>query len=110
MASRRAKKLAYIRSQTWSSNYCSRYSETPQSVCAEVLLQWQCRKTRLANQLFTNISQHSPPLSLYPASQRVTYLYYLGRFHFSNNHFYRAQLCLQEAYNQCHAKAVSQRQ
>lgn len=52
---------------------------------------------------------HSPPLRLYPASQRVTYLYYLGRFHFSNNHFYRAQLCLQEAYNQCHARCIGQR-
>jgi nuclear mRNA export protein PCID2/THP1 len=39
----------------------------------------------------------------------VTYLYYLGRFLFSNNHFYRAQLCLQEAYNQCHARCVNQR-
>ncbi|KAH8804642.1 COP9 signalosome-like protein complex subunit 12 [Xylogone sp. PMI_703] len=72
-------------------------------------LLFQCRKTRLANQLFTNISQHSPPLSLYPASQRVTYLYYLGRFHFSNNHFYSAQLCLQSAYNQCHARCTNQR-
>ncbi|KAF4635883.1 hypothetical protein G7Y89_g2201 [Cudoniella acicularis] len=72
-------------------------------------LLFQCRKTRLANQLFTNISQHSPPLALYPASQRVTYLYYLGRFLFANNHFYRAQLCLQSAYDQCHAKCINQR-
>lgn len=72
-------------------------------------LLFQCRKTRLANQLFTNISQHSPPLALYPASQRVTFLYYLGRFQFSNNHFFQAQQCLQEAYNQCHAKCISQR-
>ncbi|KAH6673552.1 COP9 signalosome-like protein complex subunit 12 [Halenospora varia] len=72
-------------------------------------LLFQCRKTRLANQLFTNISQHSPPLALYPASQRVTYLYYLGRFLFANNHFYRAQLCLQSAYDQCHARCINQR-
>lgn len=69
----------------------------------------QCRKTRLANQLFTNISQHSPPLSLYPASQRVTYLYYLGRFQFSNGHFFQAQLSLQAAYDQCHRQAIKQR-
>ncbi|KAL3421111.1 cop9 signalosome complex subunit 12 [Phlyctema vagabunda] len=72
-------------------------------------LLFQCHKTRLANQLFTNISQNSPPLSLYPASQRVTYLYYLGRFQFSNNHFYHAQRCLQAAYDQCHAQCISQR-
>ncbi|KAI9733825.1 MAG: hypothetical protein M1818_007092 [Claussenomyces sp. TS43310] len=72
-------------------------------------LLFQCRKTRLANQLFTNISQHSPPLSLYPASQRVTYLYYLGRFQFSNGHFYQAQSSLQAAYDQCHRQAIRQR-
>lgn len=30
----------------------------------------------------------------------MTYLYYLGRFHFINNHFGRAAKCLQEAYLQ----------
>ncbi|TAQ86443.1 hypothetical protein B7494_g5229 [Chlorociboria aeruginascens] len=72
-------------------------------------LLFQCRKTRLATQLFTNITQQSPPLALYPASQRVTYLYYLGRFLFSNNHFYQAQLSLQSAYDQCHAQCIGQR-
>lgn len=70
---------------------------------------FQCRKTRLANQLITNITQHSPPLELYPASQRVTYLYYLGRYFFSNTHFYLAQCSLQAAYNQCHAQCINQR-
>jgi hypothetical protein len=46
---------------------------------------------------------------LYPASQRVTFLYFLGRFFFSNNHFYRAQLCLEAAYTQCHANCSKQR-
>ncbi|KAI1499666.1 hypothetical protein F5X99DRAFT_389118 [Biscogniauxia marginata] len=63
-------------------------------------LLFACRKTHLAKQLFTNISAKSPPLSYYPAAQRVTYLYYLGRFHFINNHFARAAQCLQEAYSQ----------
>lgn len=39
----------------------------------------------------------------------MTYLYYLGRFLFSNNHFFRAQLSLSTAYAQCHAQCVSQR-
>ena len=72
-------------------------------------LLFRCHKTPLAEQLFTNIMQNSPPLQLYPASHRVTYLYYLGRFFFSNTHFYRAQLCLQAAYEQCHAKCLNQR-
>ncbi|KAF8857206.1 COP9 signalosome-like protein complex subunit 12 [Acephala macrosclerotiorum] len=72
-------------------------------------LLFQCRKTRLANQLFTNISANSPPLALYPASHRVQYLYFLGRYHFSNSHFFYAQHCLQSAYDQCHPQLVSHR-
>ncbi|KAH9891509.1 hypothetical protein F4778DRAFT_338283 [Xylariomycetidae sp. FL2044] len=63
-------------------------------------LLFACRRTHLSVQLFTNISAKSPPLSYYPAAQRVTYLYYLGRFHFINGHFTRAARCLQEAYTQ----------
>ncbi|KAH8681209.1 hypothetical protein BX600DRAFT_15346 [Xylariales sp. PMI_506] len=63
-------------------------------------LLFACRKTYLATTLFTNITAKSPPLSYYPASQRVTYLYYLGRFHFINNHFGRAAQCLEQAYIQ----------
>ncbi|SPO06010.1 related to CSN12 - signalosome component [Cephalotrichum gorgonifer] len=63
-------------------------------------LLFACRKTHLAKQIFTNISTNSPPLSLYPAAQRVTFLYYLGRFNFSNNHALRAANCLEEAYLQ----------
>lgn len=47
-----------------------------------------------------NITAKSPPLSFYPAAQRVTYLYYLGRFHFINNHFSHAAQCLEQAYLQ----------
>lgn len=59
--------------------------------------------------IFVNISTISPPLSLYPAAQRVTFLYYLGRFSLSNNHHLRAALCLQEAYVQTPAQFVSHR-
>ena len=68
-----------------------------------------CRKLRSAEQIFGNIYQQSPPLGLFPAAQRVTFLYYLGRYFFANNHFYRAQLALQAAYDQCHAQCISQR-
>lgn len=39
----------------------------------------------------------------------MTYLYYLGRFMFSNNHFHRAHLALGAAYAQCHRQAPTQR-
>jgi hypothetical protein len=66
------------------------------NLCLKIL--FQCRKTRNATQLFEQISGNAPPLAAYPKSQRVTYLYYLGRFLFQHNHFYRAQLALQAAY------------
>ena len=70
---------------------------------------FHCKKLRSAEQIFGNIYQQSPPLALFTASQRVTFLYYLGRYHFANNHFYRAQNALQAAYNQCHTKCFKQR-
>lgn len=70
---------------------------------------FHCKKLRNAEQMFGNIYQQSPPLALFPASQRVTFLYYLGRYHFANNHFHRAQLALQAAYKQCHRRCLEQR-
>ncbi|KAF6814176.1 cop9 signalosome complex subunit 12 [Colletotrichum sojae] len=63
-------------------------------------LLFACRRSHLAKQIFTNISTNSPPLSYYPAAQRVNFLYYLGRFNLANCHFLRAALCLEEAYLQ----------
>lgn len=59
--------------------------------------------------MFSSITAQSPPLKYFPASQRVTYLYYLGRYLFSNNLFYPAQLALQAAYDQCHRRAINQK-
>ena len=80
-------------------------------VCANLCLKlfFHCRKLRSAEQIFGNIYSQSPPLPKFPASQRVTFLYYLGRYLFANNHFYRAQLALQAAYDQCHSQAFKQR-
>ena len=70
---------------------------------------FHCRKLRSAEQIFGNIYSQSPPLALFPAAQRVTYLYYLGRYLWANNHYFRAQLALQGAYDQCHVQALGQR-
>ncbi|KIX03432.1 uncharacterized protein Z518_06984 [Rhinocladiella mackenziei CBS 650.93] len=75
--------------------------------CLKLLI--QCRKLRNAQQMFSSIDAQSPPLWYYPAAQRVTYLYYLGRYHFANNHFRRAQRVLQTAYEQCHRQAITHR-
>ncbi|KAK0636871.1 hypothetical protein B0T17DRAFT_567142 [Bombardia bombarda] len=64
-------------------------------------LLFACEKSRLAVQMFTNLSTSGPALSLYPASQRVTFLYYLGRFNFDHGDYLRAHLCFEQAYLQC---------
>jgi hypothetical protein len=77
------------------------------NLCLKIL--FQCRKTRNAEQIFVNIDNQSPPLAVYPRAERVTYLYYLGRYLFSVNHFQRAQKALQEAYSNCHRQALHQK-
>ncbi|KAI9171148.1 PCI domain-containing protein [Paramyrothecium foliicola] len=72
-------------------------------------LLFACRRTQLAKMIFVNIETISPPLSLYPAAQRVTFLYYLGRFNFSNSHYQRSALCLEQAYLQTPTQLVSHR-
>lgn len=78
------------------------------NICLKIL--FQCRKTRNATQIFENIYNLSPPLSSYPKRERVTYLYYLGRFMFQNSHFYLAQLALQQAYDESPARQECVRQ
>ena len=77
------------------------------NICLKLF--FHCKKIRNAEQIFGNIYQQSPSLARFPAAQRVTFLYYLGRYLFANNHFYRAQLSLQAAYEQCHARCLKQR-
>ncbi|KAF2839483.1 hypothetical protein M501DRAFT_972917 [Patellaria atrata CBS 101060] len=77
------------------------------NLCLKIF--FQCRKIRNCEQIFTNIYNQSPPLSIYPKAQQVTYLYYLGRFQFANSHFWRAQLALQHALDLTPANFISQR-
>ncbi|TID22427.1 Endothelin-converting enzyme 1 [Venturia nashicola] len=69
------------------------------NLCLKIL--FQCKKIRNCSHTFNSIDALSPPLRMYPKPQQVTYLYYLGRFHFSTSHFFRAQLALQHAYDLC---------
>lgn len=77
------------------------------NLCLKLL--FRRRNLSSATTIFLTIDGQSPPLSLFPAAQRVTFLYYLGRYHFANNHFFRAQLALQAAYDQCHVLALKHR-
>ena len=53
-----------------------------------------------------DIRSPCPLPSLTDVSQ---YLYYLGTYHFTNNHFFRAQLALQAAYDLCHRQDFTHR-
>ncbi|OJJ05205.1 hypothetical protein ASPVEDRAFT_137761 [Aspergillus versicolor CBS 583.65] len=77
------------------------------NLCLKLL--FQCGKLRNAEQMFASITAQSPPLKYFPAAQRVTYLYYLGRYLLSNNLFFPAQIALQSAYDQCHHQAINQK-
>jgi hypothetical protein len=79
------------------------------NICLKLIL--QADKPESCETIFKNIMNSSPPLHIYPASERVTYLYYLGRYHFANTNFYAAQLVLAKAYEDCHSapKFVKQR-
>lgn len=69
------------------------------NICLKILFQSQ--KLESCQTLFNNIQNSAPPLAIYPAAHRVTYLYYLGRYQFATGDFYGAQLALQKAYDDC---------
>ncbi|KAB5577715.1 hypothetical protein GE09DRAFT_529386 [Coniochaeta sp. 2T2.1] len=68
-----------------------------------------CYKSRGAYQMLINIGTTGPALSLFPASQRVTYLYHLGRIYFNCQQFVRANLCFEAAYSQCPPRFLKHR-
>jgi hypothetical protein len=72
------------------------------NICLRILL--QADKPESCETIFRNIMNSSPPLQIYPSAERVTFLYYLGRYHFANTAFYSAQLALQEAWDHCYAR------
>jgi hypothetical protein len=77
------------------------------NICLKTL--FQANKLGSCETIFTNITNSSPPLHIYPAAERTTFLYYLGRYHFCNADFYAAQLVLEEAYQGCHKQCLRQR-
>lgn len=79
------------------------------NVCLKIL--FRSNKLDNCSMIFKNINTASPPLHLYPPGERVTYLYYLGRYHFISNNFYQAQMVLQQAYQDApvHQSCLMQR-
>ncbi|KAJ4987721.1 cop9 signalosome complex subunit 12 [Stagonosporopsis vannaccii] len=67
------------------------------NICLKIL--FQADKPESCETIFRNITNSSPPLQMYPKPEQVTYLYYLGRYHFANTNFYGAQLVLDHAYD-----------
>ncbi|KAI6562061.1 hypothetical protein MCOR04_009437 [Pyricularia oryzae] len=67
-----------------------------------------CGRPMMAWSLLNGLEQ-APPLSLYPAVQRTTYLYYLGLVMFQSDHYPRAAAALDEAYRQLPKHLTKQR-
>lgn len=67
------------------------------NICLKIL--FQADKPESCETIFRNITNSSPPLHLYPKPEQVTYLYYLGRYHFANTNFYAAHMVLDHAYD-----------
>lgn len=77
------------------------------NTCLKVL--FACKKTGNAEQIFMNVYNEAPPLSIYPKKEQVTYLYYLGRFLWTTGHWWPAQLALQYAYDHTRREDLKQR-
>lgn len=77
------------------------------NLCLKIL--FACHKIRNAAQIFENIYNQSPPLTQYSRAERVTYLFYLGRFLWANGHAYRAMKALEAAWSECHSTFLKQK-
>jgi hypothetical protein len=77
------------------------------NTCLKIL--FQADKPESCQTIFNNITNSSPPIHIYPKSEQVMYLYYLGRYHFADTKFYAATLVLEEAYRKCHKQCIRQR-
>ncbi|KAF2101803.1 hypothetical protein NA57DRAFT_35156 [Rhizodiscina lignyota] len=69
------------------------------NLCLKVL--FQCDQLGAVPVVVDLIYEQAPPLHIYPKAHQITYLYYLGRFHFATSHFYDAQAALTTAFGLC---------
>ncbi|KAL9096372.1 MAG: hypothetical protein Q9165_001369 [Trypethelium subeluteriae] len=77
------------------------------NICLKIL--FNCHKIKGAETIIASIQENSPPLELFPASERVTYLYYVGRYWYIRREPYPGLLALETAYRQCRAVDIKQR-
>lgn len=77
------------------------------NLCMKIL--FQCDKPEGVPNFYNAVVMHNRPLNNYPRSERVTYLYYLGRYFCVSAQFYFALITLEAAYAECHRLCVKQR-
>jgi hypothetical protein len=77
------------------------------NLCFKIL--FQCDKTDSVPNFYSIVALQRRPITAYPRRERVTYLYYLGRYFFSTSQYYSAMLCLDAAYLECHTGCRKQR-
>jgi hypothetical protein len=77
------------------------------NLCFKIL--FQCNKTDSVPNFYNIVALQRRSIASYPRAERVTYLYYLGRYFFGTSQFYSSMLCLDAAYLECHTGCQKQR-
>ncbi|KAF2862205.1 hypothetical protein K470DRAFT_243865 [Piedraia hortae CBS 480.64] len=77
------------------------------NICLRILIRTEARS---AFQIFEKINALAPGLRGYSKSDRVTFLYYLGRFHLQTGHYIHAARALEGAYGSAPAHEACTKQ
>jgi hypothetical protein len=85
----------------------SRVSYKITILCIKTLL--ECGQFHKVEDICAVATAQKRPLSTYPRSERVTYLYYLGKYYFATSQFFNAVRLLDAAYAECHKAAFKHR-
>jgi hypothetical protein len=70
---------------------------------------FQCKKPESIPTFYNIVALQRRPITEYNRSERVTYLFYLGRYFHYTAQFYYAMATLEEAYLQCDTRCLKQR-
>jgi hypothetical protein len=70
---------------------------------------FQCNKPESVRHIYTSVMRAKRPIADYNRSDRVTYLFYLGRYFYASAQFFAAMRVLEQAYLECDIRALKNR-
>jgi nuclear mRNA export protein PCID2/THP1 len=77
------------------------------NLCMKIL--FQCKKPESIPNIYNIVVLNRRPITEYKRSERVTYLFYLGRYFHYTAQFYSAMITLEQAYLECDTRCLKQR-